>query len=193
MMRSAAPSIVLCLTLGSITLGCASPKATAPSAAPSTLPSGLGERSFVPSVEAACAPPAEWSMRPLKQSKNHTHQVWLSPTGNTAYGVIRFSLPLPVGPDTVLYFFLREMRASEGEARLISKRKDSQLKGLRFVAEGGLYVVRTNLTTKGLRGWAVYAGTRRGHDILPNELSLAELARENTKVEVDGNPASVKP
>jgi hypothetical protein len=132
-------------------------------------------------------------MQPLKETKNHSHQLWLSPTGNTAYGVIRFSLPLPVGPDTVLYFFLREMRASEGEARLISKRRDPQLKGLGFVAEGGLYVVRTNLTTRGLRGWAVYAGTLRARPVLPNELSLAELAREETETGVDGNPRAAKP
>lgn len=141
----------------------------------------LGERAVVPSVEAACSPPVGWTMQPLKDSKNHTHQVWLSPTGSTAYGVIRFSLPLPVGPDTVLYFFLREMRAAEGEARLLSKRRDSQLGGIRFVAEGGLYVVRTNLTTRGFRGWAVYAGTRRDRDISPSELSAAELAREMTE------------
>ena len=132
-------------------------------------------------------------MDPLKQTKNHAHQVWVSPTGHTAYGVIRFSLPLPVGPDTVLWFFIREMRASEGEARLISKRRDPQLKGLRFVAEGGRYVVRANLTTRGLRGWAVYAGTRRDREILPSELSLAELAREKTETGVDGNPRAVRP
>ncbi|HEV2295878.1 MAG TPA: hypothetical protein VGR35_18675 [Tepidisphaeraceae bacterium] len=151
------------------------------------------ERLFVPSVQAACAPPDGWSMEPLKQSKNHTHQVWLSPTGSTAYGVIRFSLPLPVGPETVLYFFLREMRNSEGEARLISKRRDPALKGLRFVAEGGKYTVRTNLTTKGFRGWAIYAGTRRDREILPSELAMAELARENTETGVDANSAAAKP
>ena len=132
-------------------------------------------------------------MEPLKQTKNHAHQVWVSPTGHTAYGIIRFTLPLPVGPDTVLWFFLREMRASEGEARLISKRRDAQLKGLRFVAEGGQYIVRSNLTTKGLRGWAVYAGTRRDREILPSELSLAELAREKTETGVDRNPSAVRP
>ena len=181
--------LVACLGLAA---GCASRQAPR-AAGPSTAPTVLAERTVVPAVEAACRPPADWEMRPLKEGKNHTHQVWVSPTGNTAYGVIRFSLPLPVGPDTTLYFFLREMRASEGEAKLISKRRDAQLKGLRFVAEGGLYVVRTNLTTRGFRGWAVYAGTLRGRPILPSELAVAELAREETETGVDGNPRAAKP
>lgn len=185
------PAWIVLLALAGI--GCASGRPSRLVESPTALPSGLGGPTVVTAVEAACVPPLGWSARPLKESKNHTHQVWLSPTENTAYGVIRFPLPLPVGPDTVLYFFLREMRASEGEARLVSKQRDKQLKGLRFVAEGGLYVVRTNLTTRGFEGWAVYAGTRRGRAILPNELSLAELARENTQTGVDENPRSVKP
>jgi hypothetical protein len=173
-------------------MGCASRRAQLGAGA-TTLPSGLSQAVIVPSVEATCIPPQGWVMQPLKESKNHAHQLWLSPTGDTAYGVIRFSLPLPIGPDTVLWFFLREMRATEGEARLVSKRRDPELKGLRFVAEGGLYVVRTNLTTRGLRGWAVYAGTLRNRDIRPDELSLAELARENTETGVDANSRSVRP
>jgi hypothetical protein len=185
-------SLLVLLIMVALT-GCAAHKASTARAFPATLPAGLSKRIVVPSVQAACAPPIGWSMEPLKQTKRHAHQIWLSPTESTAYGVIRFSLPLPVGPDTVLHFFLREMRASEGEARLISKRRDSELKGLRFVAEGGKYVVRANLTTRGFRGWAVYAGTVRDRDILPNELLLAELARENTETGVDANPPSAKP
>lgn len=181
--RRTRSSALLLLAIVSLT-GCAARHTPSNRALPSTLPAGLA---------AACVPPRGWTMEPLKQTTRHAHQLWLSPTGHTAYGVIRFSLPLPVGPETVLWFFLREMRASEGEARLISKRRDSDLKGLRFVAEGGQYVVRTNLTTRGLRGWAVYAGTRRDRDILPSELALAELARENTKTGVDGTPRAAKP
>ena len=173
--------------------GCAPRPAPQGVALPTTRPGELGDRTIVASVNAACFPPLDWTMDPLKQTKNHVHQVWVSPTGNTAYGVIRFSLPLPVGPETVLWFFLREMRASEGAARLISKRRDPQLNGLRFVAEGGQYDVRANLTTRGLRGWAVYAGTRRDREILPKELFLAELAREKTETGVDGNPRAAKP
>jgi len=147
----------------------------------------------LPSVQARCAPPVGWALQPREQSRTHIQELWLSPTGDTAYGIIHFSLPLPVGPNTVLWFFLREMRQHEGEARLVSKQRDPDLNGLRFVAEGGKYLVRTNLTTSGFHGWAVYAGTRRDRDIRQNELEMAELARENTETGVDANPSSVRP
>jgi len=54
---------------------------------------------------------------------------------------------------------------------------------VRFVAEGGLYRVRANLVTRGRRGWAVYAGTRRDADLDADELDLAERAREQTLVD----------
>ncbi len=172
--------------------GCAS-RPFATNVSTTTRPSLPEEPVFVAELEAVCLPPAGWSAQAPKTSRNHTHHLWLSPTGSTAYGVIRFALPLPVGPDAALWGFLREMRRTEGEARLIRKEKDSALPGLRFVAEGGLYVVRANLTTRGFRGWAAYAGTRRDRDILPGELQLAERARENTEAGVDANPQLPRP
>jgi hypothetical protein len=134
-----------------------------------------------PDIEALVTPPAGWRAEPLKGSAKHNHQVWISPSGNTAYGVIRFKMPLPVGPDAALRFgILPEMRRTEGEARLISSERDADLPGLRFVAEGGLYKLRSNLITRGWRGWVVYAGTLRAREIVPDELALAELAREHT-------------
>ena len=62
---------------------------------------------------------------------------WLSPSGRTAYGVIYFSLPLPVGHDLTLWGFLDEMRHSEGEATLVSKQWDENLRGLRRFLEIG--------------------------------------------------------
>jgi hypothetical protein len=132
-------------------------------------------------VQAVVVPPAGWRADPLKASEKHNHQVWISPSGNTAYGVIRFKLPLPVGPETVLrYGFLPEMRRTEGEARLLSSKRDPDLPGLRFIADGGKYRLRTNLLTRGWTGWAVYAGTLRAQEIVPDELALAEIARDNT-------------
>src|SRR5829696_5931869 len=81
-------------------------------------------------VEAMVAPPAGWQPDPLKTSANHSHQTWISPSGHTAYGVIKMNLPLPfIGPDTVLRPFLDEMRKTEGEAKLISRRTDRRLPG----------------------------------------------------------------
>jgi hypothetical protein len=136
------------------------------------------------SVDAVVVPPLGWEAEPLKASKDHAHQVWLSPSGHTAYGVIQFDMPWSVGNDWALWGFLREMRKTEGEARLITKLRDPDLPGIRFEAEGGQYRLRTNLLTRGRRGWAVYAGTRRDHDVVPDELDLAERAREQTVVDL---------
>lgn len=136
-----------------------------------------------PELEAVVIPPAGWTPDPMKRSRSHAHQAWVSPTRHTAYGVIRMNLPLPfIGPSQVLGPFLDEMRRSEGEATLISRQNDPKLGGIRFVAEGGQYRIRANLVTRGFRAWAVYAGTLIGQDELPEELQLAEAAREQTRV-----------
>ena len=132
-------------------------------------------------VNAQVAPPAGWKLDPYKTSSTHWHAVWISPSGHTAYGVIYFSLPLPVGYDLTLWGFLQEMKRNEAEATLESKQWDAELNGLRFVARGGRYVVRTNLLLRGFHGWATYAGTLRNEAIVPEELSQAEAAREQTK------------
>lgn len=138
----------------------------------------------VESVSALCPVPAGWEPEPLKQSNQHNHQVWISPSDHTAYGVIRFSLPLPVGPELVLPFFLKEMRRTEGAATLVEKHWDKSIDGLRFVADGGFYKVRAILVTSGWQGWAIYAGTERSEPENLEELEVAERARERTVVDV---------
>src|ERR1700733_14023629 len=58
---------------------------------------GLTAPRLVSTVRAVCDPPVGWAAEPLKSSSHHAHQVWLSPSGATAYGVIHFGLPWPVG------------------------------------------------------------------------------------------------
>lgn len=136
-----------------------------------------------PPVEAMVAPPIGWQPDPVKKSGTHAHQVWISPSGKTAYGVIRMNLPLPfIGPDRVLRPFLDEMRRTEGQATLLSRQSDRRLPGIRFIAEGGEYKIYANLMTRGFRAWTVYAGTRRGAEEAPAELRAAEQARERTKI-----------
>jgi hypothetical protein len=143
----------------------------------------LSEPFGVTQLEAVAIPPAGWAPDPLKRSRSHAHQAWLSPTRRTAYGIIRINLPLPfIGPDVVLPRFLDQMRETEGEATLLSRRNDPRLPGIRFVAEGGAYRLRANLVTRGFRAWAVYAGTLRDEPEMPDELQLAEAAREETRV-----------
>jgi hypothetical protein len=133
-------------------------------------------------VEAVVDPPVGWNPDPQKSSPQHVHQVWVSPTGATAYGVIHFKLPLPVGTSLALDGFLGGMKKSEGSANLISQEDDPNLPGIRFVAEGGEYTIRSNLLVDGWEGWAIYAGTRRSIPINPVELDMAERAREHTQV-----------
>jgi len=166
--------------------GCQShPKPLVATTRPAVSSIGLDAPAPVESVDALCAPPIGWRVEPLKSSPKHAHQVWLSPTGKSAYGVIRMTLPLPVGSDLVLWAFMREMKKSEGEATLLSKEKDPELPGIRFVAEGGLYKMRTNLLVHGRHAWAVYAGTLRSETEMPEELELAERAREHTTVDLE--------
>lgn len=141
---------------------------------------GLSQPVGVEAIAATCDPPAGWIAQPLRKSERHTHQIWLSPSGKTAYGVMHFKLPLPVGVSVVHWEFLREMKKREGEAVEISEKMDPALPGMRFVCEGGRYVMRVNMTVRGFEGWAAYAGTLRAQAIDEDELSLAEQARENT-------------
>jgi hypothetical protein len=176
------PSI-LALALVAACLGCQGSKPPILSATQLTKPSaGIAEPKPLSAVEAWATPPAGWAPEPLKSSSNHQHQVWVSPSGHTAYGIICFSLPLPVSPDFVLPFFMNEFKNDQGDATLISKAKDSALPGLRFEADGGLYHMSVNLLTSGSRGWAVYASTLRNEPINKNELDLAVSAREYTRV-----------
>jgi hypothetical protein len=167
----------LFLIIAAALAGCRSNPAPAVPADPA-----LSAAQSVPVLAARCVPPLDWKPDPLKQSSTHTHEVWISPTGRTAYGVIYFHLPLPVGPDLALWGFLNQMRATEGQATLLGKKWDANLGALRFVAEGGQYTVRTNLFVHGFSGWAVYAGTLRAWPVDQAELELAERAREDTVV-----------
>src|SRR5258707_193625 len=86
----------LCLTLlAGVSGGCQSKYAQIPTYQPSTQPlsaNGLTDPVPVTSVDAVVAPPVGWKPDELKSSEQHTHQVWLSPTGKTAYGIIHFGL-----------------------------------------------------------------------------------------------------
>ena len=183
-MLSRRTCIVRLIALQLALVGCANqPRhAGAPTTLPTTLPemTGLSEAAYLGSVHAMVTPPLGWRKEPLKSSSRHTNQVWVSPGGTTAYGVIHFSLPFPVGYEPVLWYFMREMRRVEGEAALLSKQWDPNLRAMRFVAQGRQYTVRPILTLRGFEGWAIYAGTLTDRPINLEELDLAERARERT-------------
>jgi hypothetical protein len=143
---------------------------------------GLSLPAFDSDVEAVCDPPIGWKADPLKKSPNHIHKTWLSPTGQTSYGVIHFKMPLPAGNSVALTGFMSQMKKTEGEATLISHQDDDNLRGIRFVAEGGLYKIRANLIADGWEGWVVYEGTLRKGQPIDAEIDLATRAREHTSV-----------
>jgi len=175
--------VALILLLSSLVHGCAPRKPPRSGAFATTHPTslpGLAGPIADSQLDALCIPPQGWIAQPRRSSSQHAHQIWLSPGGQTAYGVIHFSLPLPVGEDLALWGFLREMRRTQGEAILDSKRQDPQSGAIDFVAEGGSYVIRVILLTRGFHGWAVYAGTLRNQPIVQDELELAMRARDNT-------------
>lgn len=156
-----------------------------PSTFATTSLAGLVPPTHSSTFDATIAPPLGWEADTIKRSKSHVHQAWKSPTGHTAYGIIRFQLPLPVGHEMALIGFLQNMRKSEGEATLIEKRRDPETGAIDFVADGGLYRVRTILSVRGAGGWAVYAGTLRDRQVHENELELALRARQHTRVRTD--------
>jgi hypothetical protein len=169
------------LTFTMLVVGCASkPKTIRPTTTASI--ADLSTPVANADVDAYVDPPIGWIPKPLKQTARHRHQIWESPTGSSAYGVIRFLLPFPVGHDLLQWAFMREMKRTQGEATLVSKQWDENLGGLRFLAEGGKYRVRVNLFVRGFAGWAVYAGTLRNEPVREEELDLAERAREHTAV-----------
>jgi hypothetical protein len=148
---------------------------------------GLAPYISIPEVEALCAPPAGWQAEPLRIGARSSHQSWLSPSRRTAYGVIRFVIPLPVGPDTVLPFFLKEMAKLEGSAILLDKYTGGGLPGLQLLTESDQYRTYSTLTTRGFRGWVIYAGTLRNEETNSEELELAQRARLATEVGISAD------
>lgn len=145
---------------------------------------------FEPRVEAFITPPTGWQPEEEKMSGGHTHLVWLSPTGDTAYGVIYATAPIYV-PATEMFHnivldrILQEMERDQGEANLLSKQWLGDRRLIRFEADGGLYHIRTNLQVRGKSVWCVYAGTFKGKEPRMEELEIAVAAREATRVGQD--------
>jgi hypothetical protein len=160
--------------------GCARSKSPG-IAIPGLSRSATNQPEFIAELDATADPPLGWRVQRADQNNRYAQRVWVSPTGDTSYGVILFALPFPVGDDLALLGFLSEMKRSEGDARLITKQRNPQRNNrLEFIAEGGRYHVDGIIATRGRRGWAIYAGTLRGGRVALDELELAVQSRENT-------------
>ena len=144
---------------------------------------------YVDDVDARCSIPVDWIAQPLKRGANNKHQIWLSPTRHTAFGVLAASLPFPAAllpistrRNATLEGFLREMKRKEGRSELLESHEDPLLPGVRFIAEGGQYKVSASLIVHGSKAWFIYVGTQRDLTVVPEEVRAGEHAREATKV-----------
>ena len=155
---------------------------------PAAFQQGMTRPHEVPELDALCGPPKGWAEQALERDPKHTQQVWISPSGRTAYGVVRFNLPLPATDRIALWGFMQEMKRREGQAKLISKKPLPD--GTAFVADGAKYRIRGTIVTRGLRGWVAYAGTLRHQPVEVDELELAVQARDNTAPGLPGHESS---
>ena len=189
--RLAAVALLSALAAGPV-VGCAGPLNRGPATPPPTAASSASTTpapaidllppEYVPDLRATVRPPAGWTPRPPEQSLNSTTQLWLSPGGETAFGVIAFWLPLPVGTDAVVPVYLKEMARRDGRADVVSREVDERLEAVRVVADSDTYRTRTTILVRGLRGWAVWAGTLQAKPIDPDALAAAEAAREAVRL-----------
>lgn len=165
--------------------GCAGPLNRGPTAdAPVALAPAIDllPPEYVPDLRATVRPPAGWAKQPAEASLNSTTQLWLSPGGETAFGVIAFWLPLPVGTDAVVPVYLGEMRRRDGRADVVSRTDDDALGAVRVVADSDTFRTRTTILVRGLRGWAVWAGTLQSRPVNEATLAAAEAARESVRL-----------
>src|SRR5437764_796817 len=130
----------LCLTaLTAVGVACQTKYPAIGTYQPSTQPlsvKGLSDPQPFDPVDAVVTPPVGWKADTLKADDSNTHQVWKSPSGNTAYGVIHFGLPLPLPASFILSAYLSEMKKSEGEASIVAgPLTDEALPGVRFTVD----------------------------------------------------------
>ena len=163
---------------------------------------GVGTGYFEHRVEAFVVPPDGWKMDPPKITTRHAHLAWLSPTKDSAYGVILGHIPwwVPVGLMTwrtlheeTLDQFLVNMKRDQGEAVLLGKHWDGEQRRLHFEAEGGLYRIDCLMTVRGYSAWIVYVGRLREHEPNEPELAVARKAREATKVGLEARELNPRP
>jgi hypothetical protein len=178
------------LTAGGLAAGCSRSTLSDAERPEEGLVADLGTGFFDERVEAFVIPPQGWQLDPPKINDERTHLTWLSPTGDTAYGVVYFQLPLIAAlvpsrrmvHERAVDGYIDAFRADAGDAELLEEAWDAQREAMRLVAEGGPYTVRSILTLRGRSGWSVYAGTLRDEPVNDPELAVAIRAREATRI-----------
>ena len=198
--RPPRPILLLCLALLA-GAGC-SRTTLRESERPTSRPvQGVGRGYFEPRVEAFVVPPRGWSLDKDKATDEHTNLTWLSPTRDTAYGVIFARVPgwVPVAfiparslHETVLNKFMEKMKEDQGEATVVSQQWNDDRDRLEFVARGTTYTLDAYLTVRGYDVWTVYRGTFTGKTASATELELAGKARDATGVGRDAAKSATR-
>jgi hypothetical protein len=166
-----------------VTSGCAKkykrpPKPVEVADAAGVVPSPAPIREFN-QFYAEIDPPPGWRFELTSESERHEHVTWISPGNNTAFGIVYFRMPLPVGHELAFkYGFLAEMRRKEGRAEVLEKRWDQEMEGLRFTVESRFFHVEAKFFVRGMEGWAIYAGSRLGYPVDEEEFETAQRVRE---------------
>jgi hypothetical protein len=132
-------------------------------------------------------PPEGWEADPLKRDDKSVRALWVSPTKATAYGVVSFDLPLPLGPGWTLPGFIAETQRVVGPTRLVSSSKDENSGGVQFAADLPLYKLEGVLWTRGFTGWVTYVSTEKSVPLQEAEYKAATTARDETARE--GGPS----
>lgn len=140
-------------------------------------------------------PPAGWELKRNNAGDDRAeHVVWISPTNRTAFGIIFFKMPFPVGHDLAFrYGFLAEADKREGPVNVVEKRWDEQIEGLRFIVDTQKYRVQAKMFVRGSRGWATYAGTRNDMPLEIAERDQAIAARESADFGEELTTPSTRP
>ena len=186
--------IALCLAAAALLAGCGGRATLDAEDRPATRPvADLGTGYFEPRLEAFVVPPAGWQPQPFEKDEMSVQRTWVSPTGDSAYGVFHFQAPaivafLPKGEflhNRAVGGMMEEMEKREGSATLIEQSYDERLNAARTVAEAGRFRLRTILRVRGREGWGVFAGSLVERPENAAELAIAERAREATRVGLD--------
>lgn len=133
--------------------------------------SGLKAPEVAEAVRVQASTPASWSLHAVERRALYTHQQWKSASAKTAVGVIYARLPLPLGPDTLLWLGRQQYAKQGSDGRQIANWTDAL--GRRwFEAETDKYHTRGYAIVTGLDAWIVYMGYRIDTSPEPADISL---------------------
>jgi hypothetical protein len=143
---------------------------------------GLAQPRAVQDVQVTCAPPDFWDMLPLHKTLLYSHQQWRSPDRLVGMGVAHVRTPIPLAPQTIIWFAKQQYSASDSHygngGRLLGQWTDT-LGRAWFEAENDTYHVTGCAMTHGFDAWIVYSGYRVNAHPTESEIALSAKAADS--------------